>query len=135
MSQRYIDSMGWKAFRRKWVGASSIDTNANFEKIKTYLMKKFADLGRPFSLTVDISCCPKSYISYILAFGFSQKILGKLSFFYAHTNYETKSKKSDKRTDTIFKFTDGDWGAVQIPFLEGDYKPSYLRKLVVSQGL
>jgi len=116
------------------VGSSSTDTQTNFETIKTYLVAKFREFGRPYSLTVDISCCPKSYISFLIAYGFSEKILGRLTFYYAHTDYESKSKASRASTDTIFKFTEGDWRTVQIPYLEGDYKPSYLRKLIVLMG-
>lgn len=116
------------------VGSSSIETQENFEKLKTYLLSKFNELGRPFSMTVDISCCPKSYISFLIAYSFSQNIIGRLSFYYAHTDYKSKSKATRNSTDAVFKFTEGDWNTVQIPYLEGNYKPSFLRKLIVLMG-
>jgi len=116
------------------VGPPSVEVNDNFKKIEEILELKYRQFRRPFSLTVDISSCPKSLIAHVIAFSFSKKVISDLHLFYAHTDYGSKSKVLGDPSNTVYQFTDGDWSAVQIPYLEGLYKPSLPRKLIVLIG-
>ena len=115
-------------------GPESTDTRGNFNKLEAFILSRRQKIGRPFSLCVDISTCPKSYISFLIAFGFSTQIITCLYFYYAHTDYKSKSSKVGNGAEVVFDLTEGEWEAVQIPYLEGEYKPSNPRKLVVFIG-
>lgn len=65
---------------------------------------------------------------------FSNKIITSLSMFYAHTDYKSKSSNVGNGDEVIFDLTEGEWAAVQIPYLEGSYKPSQSRKLIIFLG-
>jgi len=117
------------------VGAKSTDCSSNFQKFEELLLSIIRNFERQVSITLDISCCPKSLISYILGIGFSRGLLKSIDLFYAHIDYEDKATRAlDANQHQAYVFTEGDWTSVQIPYLEGDYRPSAQRKLLVTMG-
>jgi hypothetical protein len=90
-------------------------------------------IGRPFSLTIDISTCPKIYFLQLLAFAIGSGIVSQAQVFYAETAYDGEPlQKSGVASG--YRFTDGAWQSLPVPYLEGHFRPGRRRHAVVSIG-
>lgn len=127
-------------FRRKGIefqkasGPPSTECNSNFENLARLVRLEVQRIRRPLNLLLDVSCCPKSMITFLIGFCLSNGLIKSIQLFYAHTKYELKIAPSTDNEQPLYRFTDGVWSAVQIPYFEGIYRPSALRKLIVMMG-
>jgi hypothetical protein len=116
------------------LGAPSTQCAENFDKLATIVRLAVQEQRRPINLLLDISCCPKSFLTFLLGYCLANGFVRTIQFFYAHTKYENKVDADPQGEQVMFRFTDGEWSALQVPFLEGTYRPSAPRKLVVMMG-
>jgi SAM-dependent methyltransferase len=117
----------------------STNSQANFSLIMSMMLGLQKKFGRQLKVLVDASSCPKSISAFLVGFGFGRGILKQLDLFYAHSDYDNKSEKDDKGNGSeksleFYRFTDGKWSSILIPYLEGTLRATAPRSLIVAVG-
>ncbi len=106
----------------------SVDATSVREALQTMLAEIIPAPSNPISVALDISTFPKSYFSQVIATGFSLGLFYRVTVFYSETGYTGGS------TPSTFKFTEGPWKSIQVPFLEGEIKAGAPRHSIVAVG-
>jgi len=117
----------------------STDSQFNFTEIASEISSLQNKLGRQLRVLADASSCPKSIASFLIGFGFGHGAFKQLDFFYAHSDYNSKTMKGNKDTNSedpsaFYRFTDGSWSPILIPYLEGNFRATAPRSLIVAVG-
>lgn len=102
------------------------------ERIRFILRDWYRQIGRPFVLGLDVSCCPKIYIAAVLSYALSTGIASGIVIHYAEADYSAKRVSST--SDRSRNFTDGAWRPSQVPYLEGEFVAGRARHAIVSMG-
>jgi hypothetical protein len=117
--------------------ASSTSFQQNAEALERLVADAYVKSRRPLRVLVDITCIPKSYTLFLLGLGFSRHYFSRLDCLYAEGIYSP----NDLRDDGLISdhansgiFSDGDWEALQIPYLEAERAIPTSRDLIVSMG-
>lgn len=113
---------------------SIYDEQAVFAKLRTSLQNLRNELGRPLNVVFDMSGCPKIYMLYVLGIGFRYGIISKCIMLYAEATY-FKGERQFPRRRAEYIFTEGEWRAVPVPYLEGRPRSGRDKKMLISLGL
>jgi hypothetical protein len=106
----------------------SVDTAGVREALKATLAALNSAPSNPISVALDISTFPKSYFYQVIATGFSLGLFHRVVVFYSETGYTSGA------TPSTFKFTEGPWKSIQVPFLEGQIRAGAPRHSIVAVG-
>jgi hypothetical protein len=110
---------------------TSLDFNDNVRSFETILRDEYIRLGRPIRMLVDISCFPKSYLSFLCGVGFEQELLAKLDCIYSLGKYQMTEAGDVGPLSVI---SEGEWQSLQIPYLESTNSFSSERDIIVALG-
>jgi hypothetical protein len=106
-------------------------------EVQRILMEVMAEImnrfGRSISVLIDISTCPKVYFLHLMGMGIVTGMISDIQAFYAETHYDGDLLESS-RAESNYRFTEGNWLSVPVPFLEGHFQPGRPRHAVVSMG-
>ena len=94
----------------------SVLFDANADSIATELRERAEAKGMPLRVLVDISCLPKSYISYLVGLGFANGFISKLDCLYSEGRYDLAGASTQGGPLSII--SEGDWSSLLIPYLE-----------------
>jgi hypothetical protein len=127
--------LGPKCKTLKFDSSTSFDSNA--EKLEQLIADLYQKIGRPLRVLLDVTCVPKSYTLLLLGHGFVRHYFSRLDCIYAEGAYSASTFQSDasagdKPTSGII--SDGEWDALQIPYLEAENSIPSSRDLIVSMG-
>lgn len=117
--------------------APSTSFPKNAETIEGLITDTYAKLKRPLRVLVDITCIPKSYTLFVLGLGFSRHYFARLDCVYAEGIYSLADLKNDALASDDSQsgiISEGEWEALQIPYLEAEHAIPASRDLVVSMG-
>jgi hypothetical protein len=110
----------------------SIDFDANSEVMDTALRDAFVRKKSPLRVLLDITCMPKSYMSFICGLGFTNDYFCRLDCTYAEGKYDFSATAATSGPISIF--SEGEWASQQIPYLEANDMFSAERDLLVIMG-
>jgi hypothetical protein len=116
---------------------SSIDTEKNFADIKSWLQDMYANLQRPLSILIDITCIPKTYVLYIIGLGFSEELTARIDCLYTPGKYDLVSNEAvspPTLTGPRSLLSEGEWHSRQIPYLEASEYIANDADLLVALG-
>jgi hypothetical protein len=125
------------------VQLNTLDETRSIGVIRGLLQRIYNEIGRPLSLVVDFSCCPKLYFLSMIAQGFSLGQIKSVTALYSEPVYVLKDRPSfevrDGRLVVVgrlahFSATEGVWRPVVVPYLEGAFNPEARRRIVASLG-
>lgn len=108
------DFLGWRAALTEFIVATKVR------------------LKRPIDLVVDMTCLPKYYLLLILGFSVKAGAVRSITFFYAEGKYAGAEASTLLRTDRAF--TQGEWAAFPVPYLEGELNPDRKIRVIASIG-
>lgn len=103
-------------------GVSAVDEQRMFPALRRAIADANRVLGRPVKVLVDVSCCPKAYILFIIGFALNSGCVSDLHLFYAQAFYSketTDALLSGRQERKSYRFTEGEWRGVEIPYLLG----------------
>lgn len=106
----------------------------NAQQIETYFRDKFESVGRPLRILLDITCMPKSYLLFLIGMGFSRDFFCRVDCTYAEGYYDLQAPTPDPVSGTVGLISEGEWGALQIPYLVADSAIPAHRDLIVAMG-
>ena len=116
-------------------GFKSVEINAGFDTLSDAIFGLYKRTGKPLHVGIDISSLPKSYLMFIIGFGFRSGVIGKLFLFYSVGIYpETVLANRSQDELSQHSFTGGEWTSALIPYLEGKLQPGRTRKAIISLG-
>ena len=116
----------------------SISTAENFQMLKAWIQDNYAQVGRPLSVLIDITCLPKTYMLYLLGLGFREELVARMDYLYTPGKYDLIS--SGVSTTPVITgprsiISEGEWHSRQIPYLEAsEYIANDLDLLVTLGG-
>ena len=106
----------------------------NAEAFEQILLDKHKETGRPIRLLVDITCLPKSYLMFLIGLGFSRDYISRLDCIYSEGDYSFDDVVQIPSNGDICFVSEGEWGALQIPYLGSASSIPNHRDLLVSMG-
>lgn len=112
----------------------STEFSENAEKIEAWVRDIYEKLGRPIRILVDITCMPKSYLLFLIGMGFSRGYFSRMDCTYAEGNYNLEKANADSASGDVGIISEGEWGALQIPYLDAESSIPAHRDLIVSMG-
>lgn len=112
----------------------SIHFRANAALIETHFRDEFLRLGRPLKILLDITCMPKSYLLFLIGMGFTHDYVCRLDCVYAEGAYNLQASTTDPMSGEIGLISEGEWDALQIPYLGAESVIPTRRDLIVSMG-
>jgi hypothetical protein len=111
----------------------SVIFDANADIIATELRERAEAKGTPLRVLVDISCMPKSYISYLVGLGFANGYVSRLDCLYSEGRYNLAGASTQGGPLSVI--SEGDWSSLLIPYLEAaETFPSQRDLLVILGG-
>lgn len=110
----------------------STELDANIASLQAMVRDQFVRHKRPLRILLDITCLPKSYVSFLCGLGFNEDYLCRLDCLYAAGHYDLTGDASGGGPLSIV--SEGEWTSIQIPFLESANTFSPVRDLVVILG-
>ncbi len=111
----------------------SVLFDANADIIATELRERAEAKGMPLRVLVDISCMPKSYISYLVGLGFANGYVSRLDCLYSEGRYNLAGASTQGGPLSVI--SEGDWSSLLIPYLEAaETFPSQRDLLVILGG-
>ena len=111
----------------------SVLFDANADLIATELRERAEAKGMPLRVLIDISCIPKSYISYLVGLGFANGFVSRLDCLYSEGRYDLAGASTQGGPLSII--SEGDWSSLLIPYLEAaETFPSQRDLLVILGG-
>ena len=115
------------------IEASSTEFSDAFEVIRDSIIQIYNQIGAyRVRVGLDITSIPKAYVAYVVGLLFKIGIAHEVIAFYAISDYRPELQNSAR--GQRYGRTDGEWEAVTIPYLEGNYEPSSSRLVVASVG-
>lgn len=106
----------------------------NAQRIEEYFRDKFECLGRPIRLLLDITCMPKSYLLFLIGMGFTRDFFCRIDCVYAEGDYNLEASTPDPVSGNVGLISEGEWGALQVPYLGADSAIPAHRDLIVAMG-
>jgi len=118
--------------------SKSTEIEQNFEAFRKFIEDKYAAVGRPLKVLIDISCIPKNYLLFLLGLGFVNDYFACFDCVYSAGNYDLISEP-DEPVDEAGRIhraliSKGDWTSRQLPFFGGRDVFPKSRDLLVSMG-
>ncbi len=108
------------------ISGSVSDLRPLGERILSSIRQTRTLKGQALSVFVDISCCPRYFLLYVLGACFRTGLCKSVSLFYGEGEYGENGGE--------FVFTEGDWELVTVPFFEGEVDPGRRMYYLVSVG-
>lgn len=112
----------------------STEFSENAELMEVFFRDEFKKKKRPLRILVDITCIPKSYLLFIIGMNFSCNYVSRIDCVYAEGNYNLEEAPLDSASGDIGLISEGEWDALQLPYLGADSAIPANRDLVVSMG-
>lgn len=106
----------------------SLETKNLWETLRNNLINAHRAIGRPMSVLVDISTCPKFYSMAILACCFKERLAHRVTLFYSEGEYRSAANETEP------VFTRGEWKAVTVPYMDGTWSPEKQKFFLISCG-
>jgi len=103
---------------------------ANWEVVRSALLKAYHETHRPLSVFVDLSTIPRHLSLGLLGFGLEHGLIESLTYGYSEGEYPNDDKDSVSQE----LFTEGGWEAVAIPGFIGEWEPCRARHYIVALG-
>lgn len=116
--------------RVETIEGSSLELQPMWAQLLTHLARHRQALGRPLSVQIDASACPRYYLLGLVATALGSGLAAKVTVTYAEGRYPV-NRQGDREE---IAFTQGQWKSVAIPGLEGRYSPGLKRFFLVSIG-
>lgn len=113
--------------------ARSTDFEANSEALQLLIRDRFLKAKRPLRVLIDITCIPRSYVSFLCGLGFSNDYFSRLDCLYAEGAY-TLTGLSTATGGPLSIISEGEWTSLQVPYLEAANIFSSERDLIVVLG-
>ena len=111
----------------------SVEFAANADLLATAIRERTERKGSPLRVLADISCLPKSYISFLCGLGFDNGYVARLDCLYSEGRYDLSGASSPGGPLSII--SEGDWTSLLVPFLEAaETFPSQRDLLVILGG-
>lgn len=111
----------------------SVLFDANADRIAAELRERAEAKGMPLRVLIDISCIPKSYVSYLVGLGFANGFVSKLDCLYSEGRYQLAGASTLGGPLSII--SEGDWSSLLVPYLEAaETFPSQRDLLVILGG-
>lgn len=111
---------------------SALDYENWKEVLAQFLIDEYRSHSRRLHISIDSSCCPKSILLFLIAFGIRTGLAYRVTVFYSEGNY-TPPEGVVKSLDR-YSFTQGDWRSVLVPYLEGGVSPERKTRLIATTG-
>ncbi|AZO81960.1 MULTISPECIES: hypothetical protein [unclassified Bosea (in: a-proteobacteria)] len=110
----------------------SIAFDKNSTDLENELRDRFLAKGRPLRILVDISCMPRSYLSFLCGLGFANDYICRFDCLYSEGQYDMRGSPSPGGPLSII--SEGEWTSLQIPYLEASETFPVERDLIVILG-
>lgn len=104
----------------------------NITEIELQIRDRFSIRKRPLRVLVDISCIPKSYLSFLCGLGFSNDYICRFDCLYSEGKYDMIGVPGPGGPRSIM--SEGEWTSLQIPYLEANEVFAVERDLIVILG-
>lgn len=114
----------------------SISEDEMFAELRSVSRRIYRRLKRPFTIFLDASCFPKVYLLSFLAFGFRCGLFRAVYIFYAQAEYSLDTIEAilERRIPKSYRFTEGEWRGVEVPYLEESINAGQERNILVALG-
>lgn len=113
---------------------SSVLFAENAQELESFLKDKTEAVGRPLRVLIDITCIPKSYLLFLVGMGFSRDYFCRVDCAYAEGNYDLQASAPDTAGANVGIISEGEWSALQIPYLGAESAFPGYRDLIVAMG-
>lgn len=114
----------------QFIEGNSIALQEIWEQLLTACVRLRRALGRPLTVLIDGSACPRYYLLGLAATALGTGLAAAVTVTYAEGVYPVNLEGGPE--DIVF--TQGHWKLVAIPGLEGRYSPGLKRFFLVSIG-
>lgn len=112
----------------------SVNFAANAKLIESFFRDKFESFGRPLKILLDMTCMPKSYLLFLFGMGFTRDFFSRIDCVYAEGNYNVQASMPDPVSGDVGLISEGEWGALQVPYLGAESAIPSHRDLIVAMG-
>jgi hypothetical protein len=114
----------------------STNFRANLKIFTQFLREKVDKTRRPIRVLLDMTCIPKSYMLFLLAWGFESGVVSRLDFFYSEGDYSITDLPDEHTLSAIGReiVSEGAWESIQIPYLSSENVMPNRRDVFASLG-
>lgn len=109
----------------------SVDVATVTSQLRDHILPLYTENGGALRVAIDISSVPKTILLFMVALLLGEGLAKEVTCFYSEANYAPPVDNEGQRD---YRFTDGPWSSVQVPYLEGIYHPGLPRHAIVSMG-